>query len=98
MDQVVIFLQAKDLIERFFKREVEIRKKSTEPLPEIYYIEGTLQMVWVDRCYPGYGINAVRHPDCPECCVICSPRSYNPSNGIHCLQCDTSLIYGATTC
>ncbi|XP_040533109.1 zona pellucida-binding protein 1 isoform X2 [Gallus gallus] len=90
--------KAKDLIERFFKREVEIRKKSTEPLPEIYYIEGTLQMVWVDRCYPGYGINAVRHPDCPECCVICSPRSYNPSNGIHCLQCDTSLIYGATTC
>ncbi|XP_072186168.1 zona pellucida-binding protein 1 [Excalfactoria chinensis] len=90
--------KAKNLIERFFKREVEIRKKSSEPLPEIYYIEGTLQMVWVDRCYPGYGRNAATHPDCPECCVICSPRSYNPSDGIHCLQCDTSLIYGATTC
>uniref|UniRef100_A0A803XL28 Zona pellucida binding protein n=1 Tax=Meleagris gallopavo TaxID=9103 RepID=A0A803XL28_MELGA len=90
--------KARDLIERFFKKEVEIRKKSSEPLPEIYYIEGTLQMVWVDRCYPGYGVNAVRHPDCPECCVICSPGSYNPSDGVHCLQCDTSLIYGAMTC
>ncbi|XP_021243986.1 zona pellucida-binding protein 1 isoform X2 [Numida meleagris] len=90
--------KAKHLIERFFKQEVEIRKKSSEPLPEIYYVEGTLQMVWVDSCYPGYGVSAVRHPDCPECCVICSPGSYNPSNGIHCLQCDTSLRYGATNC
>uniref|UniRef100_A0A803YKW1 Zona pellucida binding protein n=1 Tax=Meleagris gallopavo TaxID=9103 RepID=A0A803YKW1_MELGA len=66
--------KARDLIERFFKKEVEIRKKSSEPLPEIYYIEGTLQMVWVDRCYPGYGVNAVRHPDCPECCVNSSGK------------------------
>ncbi|NXC50110.1 ZPBP1 protein, partial [Penelope pileata] len=90
--------KAKYLIERFFKQEVEMRRKSSEPLPEIYYIEGTLQMVWVDRCFPGYGINAVMHPSCPKCCVICSPGSYNPSNGIHCLQCDKSLRYGATMC
>nr|XP_013037490.2 zona pellucida-binding protein 1 isoform X3 [Anser cygnoides] len=90
--------KAKYLIERFFKQEVEVRKKTAEPLPEIYYIEGTLQMVWIDRCYPGYGMNALRHPGCPECCVICSPGSYNPSNGIHCLQCDSSLKYGATKC
>uniref|UniRef100_A0A8B9QVY3 Zona-pellucida-binding protein 1/2 C-terminal domain-containing protein n=1 Tax=Anas platyrhynchos TaxID=8839 RepID=A0A8B9QVY3_ANAPL len=82
----------------FFKQEVEVRKKTAEPLPEIYYIEGTLQMVWIDRCYPGYGMNALRHPGCPECCVICSPGSYNPSNGIHCLHCDKSLKYGATKC
>ncbi|KAM9643126.1 zona pellucida-binding protein 1 [Morphnus guianensis] len=90
--------KAKRLIERFFKQQVEVSRKSSEPLPEIYYIEGTLQMVWVDRCYPGYGMNALIHPDCPECCVICSPGSYNPSNGIHCLRCDSSLIYGATKC
>ncbi|KAM6135259.1 zona pellucida-binding protein 1 [Pterocles gutturalis] len=89
---------AKHLIEKFFKQQVEVSRKSSEPLPEIYYIDGTLQMVWVDRCYPGYGINAVMHPDCPECCVVCSPGSYNPSNGIHCLRCDRSLIYGATKC
>ncbi|KFZ68726.1 hypothetical protein N338_06317, partial [Podiceps cristatus] len=90
--------KAKHLIERFFKQQVEVSRKSSEPLSEIYYIEGTLQMVWVDRCYPGYGINAQTHPDCPECCVVCSPGSYNPSNGIHCLRCDSSLIYGATKC
>lgn len=91
--------KAKHLIERFFKQQVEIIRKSSELLlPKIYYIEGTLQMVWVDRCYPGYGMNAQMHPECPECCVVCSPGSYNPSNGNHCLQCDRSLIYGATKC
>lgn len=61
-------LQAKDLIEKFFSQQVEVLGKRTAPLPEIYYIEGTLQMVWVNRCYPGYGINPLLHPDCPNCC------------------------------
>ncbi|NXT49781.1 ZPBP1 protein, partial [Pluvianellus socialis] len=91
-------IKAKQLIETFFKQQVEVSRKSSEPLPEIYYIEGTLHIVQVDRCYPGYGINALIHPNCPECCVVCSPGSYNPSNGIHCLRCDRSLIYGATKC
>ncbi|TFK08962.1 potassium channel subfamily U member 1 [Platysternon megacephalum] len=60
--------KAKDLIERFFNEQVEVLGKRSQPLPEIYYIEGTLQMVWVNRCYPGYGINALIHPDCPDCC------------------------------
>ncbi|NXK16178.1 ZPBP1 protein, partial [Arenaria interpres] len=90
--------KAKHLIQRFFKQQVEVGRQSSEQLPEIYYIEGTLQMVRVDRCYPGYGIDARAHPDCPECCVACSPGSYNPSNGIHCLRCDSSLTYGATKC
>ncbi|XP_040602599.1 zona pellucida-binding protein 1 isoform X5 [Mesocricetus auratus] len=60
--------KAKNLIERFFNQQVEVLGKRVEPLPEIYYIEGTLQMVWVNRCYPGYGINALKHPKCPECC------------------------------
>nr|XP_009680204.1 PREDICTED: zona pellucida-binding protein 1 isoform X1 [Struthio camelus australis] len=91
-------LQARYLIEKFFEQQVEIMRKSSEPLPEIYYIEGTLQMVWVDRCYPGYGMNPLRHPDCPDCCVVCSPGSYNPSNRIHCLPCNNSFMYGATKC
>ncbi|NXU48896.1 ZPBP1 protein, partial [Turnix velox] len=90
--------KAKHLIERFFKKQAEISRKTSQPLPEVYYIEGTLQMVKIYRCYPGYGINALLHPDCPECCVVCSPGSYNPSNGIHCFQCDSSFIYGATSC
>ncbi|XP_064361544.1 zona pellucida-binding protein 1 [Dromaius novaehollandiae] len=90
--------KARYLIENFFKQQAEITRNGSEPLPEIYYIEGTLQMVWVDRCYPGYGMNPVRHPDCPDCCVVCSPGSYNPSNGIHCLPCNKSFTYGATEC
>ncbi|EMP34336.1 Zona pellucida-binding protein 1 [Chelonia mydas] len=62
--------KAKNLIERFFNQQVEVLGKRSEPLPEIYYIEGTLQMVWVNRCYPGYGINTLIHPDCPDCCVL----------------------------
>ncbi|KAM7326032.1 hypothetical protein ACRRTK_014510 [Alexandromys fortis] len=90
--------KAKNLIERFFNQQVEVLGKRMEPLPEIYYIEGTLQMVWVNRCYPGYGINFLKHPKCPECCVICSPGSYNPRDGTHCLQCNSSLVYGAKAC
>ncbi|XP_053117346.1 zona pellucida-binding protein 1 isoform X3 [Hemicordylus capensis] len=90
--------KAKDLIEKFFNQQVEVLGKRTSPLPEIYYIEGTLQMVWVNRCYPGYGMNALLHPDCPNCCVVCSPGSFNPHEGVHCLQCNKSLEYGATHC
>uniref|UniRef100_G3U3Z7 Zona pellucida binding protein n=1 Tax=Loxodonta africana TaxID=9785 RepID=G3U3Z7_LOXAF len=90
--------KAKNLIERFFNQQVEVLGKRAEPLPEIYYIEGTLQMVWINRCFPGYGMNALIHPKCPECCVICSPGSYNPRDGIQCLQCNNSLVYGAKAC
>ncbi|XP_012506082.1 PREDICTED: zona pellucida-binding protein 1 isoform X1 [Propithecus coquereli] len=90
--------KAKNLIERFFNQQVEVLGRRAEPLPEIYYIEGTLQMVWINRCFPGYGINILQHPKCPECCVICSPGSYNPRDGIHCLQCNSSLVYGAKAC
>ncbi|KFO33031.1 Zona pellucida-binding protein 1 [Fukomys damarensis] len=90
--------KARHLIERFFNQQVEALGRRAEPLPQIYYIEGILEMVWVNRCFPGYGMNALKHPRCPECCVICSPGSYNPRDGIHCLQCNSSLVYGAKTC
>lgn len=90
--------KAKNLIERFFNQQVTVLGRRAEPLPEIYYIEDTLQMVWINRCFPGYGINVLKHPKCPECCVICSPGSYNPSDGTHCLQCNSSLTFGAKAC
>ncbi|XP_064431555.1 zona pellucida-binding protein 1 isoform X2 [Mirounga angustirostris] len=90
--------KAKNLIERFFNQQVEVLGRRAEPLPEIYYIEGTLQMVWINRCFPGYGMNILKHPKCPECCVICSPGSYNPRDGNHCLQCNSSLAFGAKAC
>ncbi|XP_015260967.1 PREDICTED: zona pellucida-binding protein 1 [Gekko japonicus] len=90
--------KAKDLIEKFFNQQVQVLGKQKPPLPEIYYIEGTLQMVWINRCAPGYGINPLLHPDCPHCCVVCSPGSYNPREGVHCLQCNKSLAYGSKTC
>ncbi|XP_025708902.1 zona pellucida-binding protein 1 isoform X1 [Callorhinus ursinus] len=90
--------KAKNLIERFFNQQIEVLGRRAEPLPEIYYIEGTLQMVWINRCFPGYGMNTLKHPKCPECCVICSPGSYNPRDGTHCLQCNSSLAFGAKAC
>ncbi|XP_039175657.1 zona pellucida-binding protein 1 isoform X5 [Crotalus tigris] len=90
--------KAKDLIEKFFSQQIEVLGKRTAPLPEIYYIEGTLQMVWINRCFPGYGINSLLHPDCPNCCVVCSPGSFSPHEGTHCLQCNRSLAYGAKHC
>lgn len=65
---VVFLFQAKNLIERFFSQQVEVLGRRASPLPEIYYIEDTLQMVWINRCFPGFGISAVKHPKCPECC------------------------------
>lgn len=91
-------LKAKNLIERFFNQQVQILGRRPQPLPDIYYIEGTLQMALLNRCFPGYGINSMKHPKCPECCVICSPGSYNPSDGTHCLQCNSSLVFGAEAC
>ncbi|XP_019376419.1 PREDICTED: zona pellucida-binding protein 1 isoform X4 [Gavialis gangeticus] len=90
--------KAKDLIEKFFKEQVEVLGKRSNPLPEIYYIEGTLHIVWVNHCRPGFGMNSLIHPDCPDCCVICSPGTYNPSEGVHCLLCNRTLTYGATKC
>nr|XP_031300824.1 zona pellucida-binding protein 1 [Camelus dromedarius] len=90
--------KAKNLIERFFNQQVEVVGRRAESLPEIYHIEGTLQMVWINRCFPGFGINVLKHPKCPECCVICSPGSYNPRDGTHCLQCNGSLVFGAKAC
>ncbi|XP_064338435.1 zona pellucida-binding protein 1 isoform X4 [Camelus dromedarius] len=66
--------KAKNLIERFFNQQVEVVGRRAESLPEIYHIEGTLQMVWINRCFPGFGINVLKHPKCPECCEICSRR------------------------
>ncbi|XP_027621429.1 zona pellucida-binding protein 1 [Tupaia chinensis] len=60
--------KAKSLIERFFSQQVEVLGRRAEPLPEIYYIEGTLQMIWINRCFPGYGMDVLKHPKCPECC------------------------------
>ncbi|XP_044512834.1 zona pellucida-binding protein 1 [Gracilinanus agilis] len=90
--------KAQNLIKRFFVHQVEVLEKRSEPLPEIYFIEGTLQMVGIDRCNPGYGINALTHPDCADCCVICAPGTFNPRIGIHCLQCNRSHAFGATKC
>ncbi|XP_020836990.1 zona pellucida-binding protein 1 isoform X1 [Phascolarctos cinereus] len=90
--------KAKDLIEKFFVQQARVLRKHFQILPEIYYIEGTLQTVWIRHCSPGYGMNALLHPNCPECCVICKPGTYNPHNGTQCLQCNSSMVYGAKKC
>nr|XP_010339692.1 zona pellucida-binding protein 1 isoform X3 [Saimiri boliviensis boliviensis] len=81
--------KAKNLIERFFNQQVEALGRRAEPLPEIYYIEGTLQMVWINRCFPGYGMNDLQHPKCPECCGTV-PSQTNPTG--------TGLSYRSEGC
>ncbi|XP_078541959.1 zona pellucida-binding protein 1 [Lissotriton helveticus] len=90
--------KAKELIEAFFEKQSESLEESKVLLPDIYYIAGTLHMIWVNRCFPGYGMDPKFHPGCPNCCVICSPGTYNPQDGVHCLACNTSAIYGAKKC
>ncbi|XP_032100134.1 zona pellucida-binding protein 1 isoform X5 [Sapajus apella] len=76
--------KAKNLIERFFNQQVEALGRRAEPLPEIYYIEGTLQMVWINRCFPGYGMNDMQHPKCPECCGTVTSRTNPTGTGRSC--------------
>ncbi|XP_029445613.1 zona pellucida-binding protein 1 [Rhinatrema bivittatum] len=91
--------KAKQLIERFFEKQAErLKEQINFTLPEIYFIQGTLHIVWVNRCFPGFGMDSKLHPDCLNCCVICSPGTYNPQDGVHCLPCNSSSIYGAKKC
>ncbi|XP_053913848.1 zona pellucida-binding protein 1 [Cuculus canorus] len=84
--QNAIFFTFSDqnLIEKFFKQQVESNRHTSEPLAETLY-----KIV--------LGCNPVKSAKvtCTRS-VVYAPGLYNPSDRIHCLQC--SLIYGETKC
>ncbi|GCB69654.1 hypothetical protein scyTo_0001097 [Scyliorhinus torazame] len=85
-------------VEAFFFKQAETYHQIIGLLPAIYYIDGTLQVIRVDRCRPGYGKDRKRHPKCAECCVICSPGTYNGGHHVSCLTCSDAIQYGETDC
>ncbi|XP_038657208.1 zona pellucida-binding protein 1-like [Scyliorhinus canicula] len=85
-------------VEAFFFKQAETYHQIIGLLPAIYYIDGTLQVIRVDRCRPGYGKDRKRHPKCAECCVICSPGTYNGGHHVNCLTCSDAIHYGETDC
>ncbi|XP_067862471.1 zona pellucida-binding protein 1-like [Heptranchias perlo] len=85
-------------VELFFSKQAETYHKITGLLPFVYYIDGTLQVIRVDRCKPGYGKDRKKHPDCSECCVVCSPGSYSNGRHVSCLPCGNAIHYGESDC
>ncbi|XP_078093232.1 zona pellucida-binding protein 1-like [Mustelus asterias] len=85
-------------VEAFFSKQAETYHQIIGLLPVIYYIDGTLQVIRVDRCKPGYGKDRKKHPQCMECCVVCSPGTYNGGHHVSCLLCSDAIHYGETDC
>ncbi|XP_048413696.1 zona pellucida-binding protein 1-like [Stegostoma tigrinum] len=85
-------------VEAFFSKQADTYRQITGLLPFVYYIDGTLQVVRVDRCKPGYGKDHKKHPKCAECCVVCSPGTYSSGYQVTCLHCADAIHYGETDC
>ncbi|XP_078501799.1 zona pellucida-binding protein 2 isoform X2 [Lissotriton helveticus] len=92
--------QARDRLEEFFQQQPVILKKEFDTVPEIHYLENSLEVTRLDNCRPGFGKNEVTHNDCSGCCVVCDPGTYSSDNNAHCKMCSSIRIhyYGATAC
>ncbi|XP_069751926.1 zona pellucida-binding protein 1-like [Narcine bancroftii] len=85
-------------VEAFFSKQAETYREIFGLLPFVYYIDGTLQVIRVDRCKPGFGKDRKKHPNCPECCVVCSPGSFSSGRHVSCLPCTEAHHYGESDC
>ncbi|XP_067867142.1 zona pellucida-binding protein 1-like [Heterodontus francisci] len=85
-------------VEAFFSKQAETYHEIIGLLPFVYYIDGTLQVIRVDRCKPGYGKDRKKHPDCAECCVVCSPGTFGSGGHVSCLPCGNAIHYGESDC
>ncbi|XP_078422189.1 zona pellucida-binding protein 1-like [Cetorhinus maximus] len=85
-------------VQAFFSKQAETYHEIIGLLPIIYYIDGTLQVIRVDRCKPGYGKDRRKHPKCAECCVVCSPGTYSGGHQVSCLPCGDAVHYGESDC
>ncbi|KAG9474113.1 hypothetical protein GDO78_004423, partial [Eleutherodactylus coqui] len=92
--------QAKKFIVEFFRMQTRVLQEEFVNVPEINYVEHSLDIIHVDSCRPGFGKNEVTHHDCPGCCVVCDPGTYSSFNNIHCEVCKDIKItdHGATEC
>ncbi|XP_066441916.1 zona pellucida-binding protein 2 isoform X2 [Eleutherodactylus coqui] len=91
---------AKKFIVEFFRMQTRVLQEEFVNVPEINYVEHSLDIIHVDSCRPGFGKNEVTHHDCPGCCVVCDPGTYSSFNNIHCEVCKDIKItdHGATEC
>ncbi|XP_072890702.1 zona pellucida-binding protein 1-like [Hemitrygon akajei] len=90
--------KARHRVETFFTKQAETYREIFGLLPFVYYIDGTLQVIRVDRCKPGFGKDHKKHPMCPECCVVCSPGTYGTGYHVSCLPCSEAIHYGESDC
>ncbi|XP_071967587.1 zona pellucida-binding protein 2 isoform X6 [Engystomops pustulosus] len=92
--------KAKTFIVEFFRMQSLVLKEEFVNIPEINYIEHSLDIIRVDICRPGFGKNEVTHRDCPGCCVVCDPGTYSSDSSTRCEVCKDIEItsYGATDC
>ncbi|XP_060703140.1 zona pellucida-binding protein 1-like [Hemiscyllium ocellatum] len=85
-------------IEAFFGKQADTYREISGLLPSVYYIDGTLQVIQVDRCKPGYGKDHKKHPQCGECCVVCSPGTYSSGHQVTCSLCADAIHFGESDC
>uniref|UniRef100_A0A4W3K5C7 Ig-like domain-containing protein n=1 Tax=Callorhinchus milii TaxID=7868 RepID=A0A4W3K5C7_CALMI len=90
--------KARHRMQEFFGKQADILHQINGSLPLIYYIDGTLQVIRIDRCNPGYGKDRRKHMECSGCCVVCSPGSYSGDHRVSCLPCASAVKYGETDC
>ncbi|XP_078279526.1 zona pellucida-binding protein 1-like [Rhinoraja longicauda] len=85
-------------VEAFFSKQADMYREIFGLLPFVYYIDGTLEVIRVDRCKPGFGKDHKKHPNCSGCCVVCSPGSYSSGRHVSCLPCSEAIHYGESDC
>ncbi|XP_069808481.1 zona pellucida-binding protein 2 isoform X2 [Dendropsophus ebraccatus] len=92
--------KAKHLIMEFFRMQRRMLEELFVNIPEIRYIERSLDIIHVDSCRPGFGKNQATHQECVGCCVVCDPGTYSSDKSTHCEVCKDIRItyYGATEC
>ncbi|XP_005059843.1 PREDICTED: zona pellucida-binding protein 2 [Ficedula albicollis] len=92
--------QAAELIGRFFHQLRYVLKYEFHAVPTIQYVDNSFSMTPIDSCRPGFGKNHHTHQNCASCCVVCSPGTYSPDNGVTCQTCDNpqARMYGAVSC
>ncbi|XP_008936878.1 PREDICTED: zona pellucida-binding protein 2-like, partial [Merops nubicus] len=92
--------EATDRLDKFFNEQADALRHKFQTLPTIHYVDNSFSATRVDSCRPGFGRNDVTHKDCANCCVVCEPGTYSPSNNVTCQVCARPGVqeYGARSC
>ncbi|KFW11647.1 Zona pellucida-binding protein 2, partial [Eurypyga helias] len=92
--------EARDRIGEFFQRQTYVLKHMLQTVPAIHYVASSFSAIYVDSCQPGFGKNDLTHKSCANCCVVCNPGTYSPTNQGTCWICRRPRVweYGARSC